>query len=267
MYAAILSIYTSQAHRHPQSLLTRQPGWEAFSMNGMESDSTLTKTLDELFQQLEALQNELRIANLYSAAIMDALQAGHMPMVESLLRSIEDRDGGSTGHGQRVVHYFLITYMEMNPDADLPETDLEALQRGVLLHDIGKLGVPNGILRKPGPLTEDEWVHVKRHPQYGHQLLKSLPIPESALPVVLYHHEHYDGNGYPHGAKGEEIPQAARISAVADAFDAITSDRPYRKAQSPEVALNEITRCSGTHFDPNVVSAFTTALQKEGVMC
>jgi HD-GYP domain-containing protein (c-di-GMP phosphodiesterase class II) len=133
------------------------------------------------------------------------------------------------------------------------------MQRGGLLHDIGKIGVSDTILHKPGPLTEDEWVDMRRHPKIGHDMIREIPFLSGAATIVLAHHERFDGKGYPTGLKSEEIPLGARIFVLADTFDAMTSDRPYRRALSPEVSREEIIRCSGTQFDPRCVQAFLLA--------
>jgi HD-GYP domain-containing protein (c-di-GMP phosphodiesterase class II) len=135
-------------------------------------------------------------------------------------------------------------------------TFLADIERGALLHDIGKIGIPESILRKAGPLSEIEKEIVKEHPYLGYEIIEEFPFLNKASQVVLFHHESYDGRGYPYGLQGEEIPFEARIFAIADTLDAITSDRPYRKGQSFRVALDEIERHSGTQFDPSLVDAF-----------
>ncbi|MGB9178899.1 MAG: HD-GYP domain-containing protein, partial [Pyrinomonadaceae bacterium] len=127
---------------------------------------------------------------------------------------------------------------------------------GSLLHDIGKIGVPDAILRKPASLTDQEWTRMREHPLHGQQILNGIEFLEGAARVVAQHHEKYDGSGYPLGLRGEEIDLTARIFAVADAFDAMTSDRVYRKGRSYEEALEELDKCAGAHFDPTVVDAF-----------
>jgi putative nucleotidyltransferase with HDIG domain len=139
----------------------------------------------------------------------------------------------------------------------LADDDLITLEHGALLHDIGKIGVPDHILLKCGPLTEEEWQYMRRHVEYGAQILRGVDFLEGASHIVAQHHEQFDGSGYPHKLAGEMICQGARIFAVADAVDAITSDRPYRKARSFEVAADELIKCAGSHFDPQVVKAFT----------
>ena len=128
----------------------------------------------------------------------------------------------------------------------------------MLLHDIGKIGIPDAILLKPGPLTPAEWKIMRRHPEIGRQLVEKIPFLSGAVPIVYHHHERWDGTGYPLGLRGEAIPLGARIFAVADAFDAMTFDRPYSRAISFEAARAEIERCAGTHFDPAVVATFVT---------
>jgi HD-GYP domain-containing protein (c-di-GMP phosphodiesterase class II) len=125
-----------------------------------------------------------------------------------------------------------------------------------MLHDIGKIGIPDAILLKPGPLSPDEWKIMRTHPEVGRRLVEDIPFLAGAVPIVYHHHERWDGNGYPEGLRGEGIPLGARIFAVADAFDAMTFDRPYSRAVTVEAAREEIARCSGTHFEPAVVSTF-----------
>ena len=130
------------------------------------------------------------------------------------------------------------------------------LRRGGLLHDMGKMGVPDRILLKPGPLTDDEWAIMRQHPQFAYDMLSPIAYVRPALDIPYCHHEKWDGTGYPRGLKGEEIPLVARIFAVADVFDALTSDRPYRKGWPDEKVREHIKAASGTHFDPKVVEAF-----------
>jgi HD-GYP domain-containing protein (c-di-GMP phosphodiesterase class II) len=134
--------------------------------------------------------------------------------------------------------------------------EMHVLEFGALLHDIGKIGVPDAILRKPGGLTEDEWEKMKLHPLHGEKILRNIPFLEGASQIVSQHHERWDGTGYPFGLRGEDIILGARLFAVVDAFDAMISDRVYRKGRSYEEALKELGRCAGTHFDPLIVEAF-----------
>jgi putative nucleotidyltransferase with HDIG domain len=137
------------------------------------------------------------------------------------------------------------------------------IERGALLHDIGKVGIPDSILRKAGPLTDKEREIIKEHPYLGYEMVEEFQFLHKASQVVLFHHESYDGLGYPYGLKGEEIPLEARIFAIADTLDAITSDRPYRKGQSFRMALTEIERVRGTQFDPTIVDAFLSVPEEK----
>jgi HD-GYP domain-containing protein (c-di-GMP phosphodiesterase class II) len=138
----------------------------------------------------------------------------------------------------------------------LSEAELVPVRWGALLHDIGKMGVPDNILLKPGPLTDEEWVLMQTHPTLAYKLLSPIRYLQSAIDIPYCHHEKWDGSGYPRGLKGEQIPLVGRIFAVVDVWDAITSDRPYRAAWTREKALEHIRAASGTHYDPQVVDKF-----------
>lgn len=165
--------------------------------------------------------------------------------------ALELRDQDTMGHTERVV----ALAESIGRQLGLSEEELMHLRWGAYVHDLGKIGVPDAVLRKPGPLTPEEWELMQRHPEQGYHLLERLFFLSDALDVVRYHHERFDGKGYPLGLKGEEIPLLARIFAVADAYDAMTNDRPYRQAMSAKMALAEVHRHSGTQFDPSVVDA------------
>jgi putative nucleotidyltransferase with HDIG domain len=134
--------------------------------------------------------------------------------------------------------------------------ELATLRRGALLHDIGKIGVPDNVLRKPTALSEGEWAVMKRHPEFGAQIISGIPFLEDVARIVRHHHERWDGMGYPDGLRGDRIPLGARIFAVGDSFDAMTSDRPYRRGLLIDAAREEIRRCANSQFDPAVVTAF-----------
>jgi putative nucleotidyltransferase with HDIG domain len=138
--------------------------------------------------------------------------------------------------------------------------DLVILEHGALLHDIGKMGIPDVILMKPGPLTDEEWVTMRKHPEIGCEIVGHIDFLQDALPIIRHHHEHFDGSGYPDGLQGKEIPILARIFAVADSFDAQTSKRPYKKVHSHELALRNIQEDSGTLYDPRIVDEFTAMM-------
>lgn len=183
---------------------------------------------------------------------LDSLEDAYRTTLKALAAALETRDHETHGHSQRVVSFSLRLGYELGLDQD----QLKSLELGSLLHDIGKIGVPDAILRKPGALDEDEWVKMRQHPLHGQQILRGIDFLEGAARVVAQHHEKWDGSGYPLGLTGEDIDLNARIFAVADAFDALTSDRVYRKAQSYEAAAAELDRCAGQHFDAKIVEAF-----------
>src|SRR4029077_12344443 len=185
---------------------------------------------------------------------LDALRHPYQATLEALGSSLAPREVGTELHSRRV-HAYSIALARAH---GIPESELEALGRGVLLHDIGKIGISDAILLKPGPLTPEEWQVMRRHPEVGRQLLERIPFLRNAIPVVYHHHERWDGTGYPLGLAGPAIPLGARIFAVADAFDALTFDRPYSRAITLEAARAEIRRCAGTHFDSAVVVTFLT---------
>jgi response regulator RpfG family c-di-GMP phosphodiesterase len=170
----------------------------------------------------------------------------------SLSLSLNVRDKETEGHAERVLAYSLRLAREM----DLSNEHQLALEFGARLHDIGKIGIPDHILKKPGKLDEDEWIIMRRHPEIGEQMAISAELPRDAAAIVGQHHEKWDGSGYPKGLRGELIHVGARVFAVVDTFDAITSDRVYRLGQSYEAALAEIQKFSGIQFDPAVVAAF-----------
>jgi response regulator RpfG family c-di-GMP phosphodiesterase len=187
-------------------------------------------------------------------AAFTQLQETYRTTLEALGSALDTRDIGTQSHSRRVVGYSLAVARAYAMAAD-QVTDLE---HGVLLHDIGKIGIPDSILLKPGPLTPGEWRTMRTHPEIGKRLIERIPFLRGAVPVVHCHHERWDGTGYPRGLRGEAIPLGARVFAVADALDAMTYDRPYSRAISFEAARQEIIRSAGTHFDPAVVDAFLT---------
>jgi putative nucleotidyltransferase with HDIG domain len=169
-----------------------------------------------------------------------------------LSRALEARDPYTRGHSVRVTAIAEAIARRLGWD----EGQLELLKVGGPLHDVGKLGVSEEVLAKPGRLDEQELAQIREHPKLGARILLRVAALRGALPYVLYHHERWDGAGYPTGRAGEQIPLEARVLAVADAFDAMTSDRPYRPALDREEALAEVARCAGTQFDPEIVRIF-----------
>ncbi len=173
--------------------------------------------------------------------------------LRALVTALDTRDEETQGHSLRVVRYTMKLAEIMNVK---DEAELKNIEFGALLHDIGKIGIPDAILRKPGKLTADEWRIMETHPIMGSQILQRIKFLEGPLNIVLYHHEKYNGTGYPDKLKEDKIPLSARIFCVADTVDAMTSDRPYRKALSFEIAKEELAKFSGIQFDPAVVDAF-----------
>ena len=176
--------------------------------------------------------------------------------IEGWSKALESRDKETEGHTLRVCEMTLNMVRAMG----LSDSELANIRRGALLHDIGKMGVPDGILLKPGPLTAEEWVIMRQHPVFAYELLAPIKYLHQALDIPYSHHEKWDGSGYPRGLKGEQIPLAARLFAVVDVWDALRSDRPYRKAWNEEPAREYIQSLAGTHFDPQAVAQFFDVL-------
>jgi putative nucleotidyltransferase with HDIG domain len=199
----------------------------------------------ELFDKLQRSNVELSLA--YDATI------------EGWSRALELRDRETEGHTQRVADMTV----KLARLVGVPDSELVHMRRGALLHDIGKMAIPDPILLKTGPLTESEWEIMQKHPVYAYQLLSPIPYLRPALDIPYYHHEKWDGTGYPNGLKGEQIPLAARVFAIIDVWDALRSDRPYRPALSYERSLEYIRSHTGINFDPQVVIAFLRMLVEE----
>jgi putative nucleotidyltransferase with HDIG domain len=172
--------------------------------------------------------------------------------LQALASALDVRDTETGGHSDRVLEYMELLIEQLGSD----ESSVAMLRRGALLHDIGKIGVPDNILRKPAPLSEAEWSTMRKHPEFGARIVAGIPFLNDVTTIVRHHHERWDGEGYPDGLAGERIPLGARIFSVSDSFDAMTSDRPYRRALSIDEARAEIARCRMTQFDPVVVDAF-----------
>ncbi len=194
-------------------------------------------------------QAGLAIENAFLYSELEALLVGS---IKCLIKALEATSYWTAGHTERVTEYALGIGRVMGIEGDI----LEKLKICSLLHDIGKIATPKEILNKDSELTESEWIEIKKHPEVGAEILNDLKQFKDVVHGIKYHHEHWDGRRGIFGLKREEIPLMARILAVADAFDALTSDRPYRPKHSKEDAVKEIVRCSGTQFDPTVVDAF-----------
>jgi putative nucleotidyltransferase with HDIG domain len=181
-----------------------------------------------------------------------ALLAAHLGTYQALARAIDAKDAYTGDHSSRVAQFAELLAQAVK----LPERHVEEVKMAARLHDIGKIAVPDAILTKPGPLTQEEWETMRRHAQAGYTILREAPLPEGVKRAVLHSHERWDGKGYPKGLAGEEIPIAARILSIADAYEAMTNDRPYRPAFSETEALSRLRGAAGSQFDPALVEAF-----------
>jgi putative nucleotidyltransferase with HDIG domain len=203
--------------------------------------------------ELNARNTELATANREIAAMSEALSQAYTGTLEALVAALDARDRETYGHSTRVAQLTMVLAKELGVQEGTQQwTDIE---RGALLHDVGKIGVADAILRKPGSLTDEEWTEMRGHARIGYEVLKDVPFLAGAAEIVAAHHERWDGHGYPRGLAGEQIPFGARIFALADTFDAMATDRPYRRARPYHECLAEIARCAGTQFDPAAVKA------------
>jgi diguanylate cyclase (GGDEF)-like protein len=180
-----------------------------------------------------------------------------LSIIYALAATVDAKDHYTYGHSRKVSDYSVAIAEAL----DLPQDRIATIRAASLLHDIGKVGIPDSILSKEGPLTDEEWEPVKIHPKLGVEILRHIIDLVNCLPAILHHHEHYDGKGYPSGLKGDSIPLEGRILAIADAYDAMTSPRPYREQLSSQSALEELRRCAGTQFDPELVEIFCTIIE------
>jgi putative two-component system response regulator len=206
--------------------------------------------LNEVYRRERTRTQELEEA-------LRRLEESYLATVKTLAFVVEAKDTHTRSHLDRAHDYAVALAQRVAPELAADQT----LRYGFFLHDIGKIGIPERILSKPGPLTDEEWAIMRTHPLLGAQILSPVTFLHPALPVVEAHHEKWDGSGYPRGLRGEQIPLGARIFALVDAFDAMTSDRPYRRALTFEQALEQISRAAGTQFDPEVVRCFVELCQ------
>ena len=207
------------------------------------------KSIDQM-REIKRINNELNETN-------QKLEKAYMESIETLRYTVEAKDPYTKGHSDRVAQYSVL----MGKKMVLSEEEQNKLLIGGLFHDIGKIGVPDTILRKTEKLTDEEYSEIKNHPSIGAHILAPATIFQDIIPIVKHHHEKYDGRGYPSQLKGEDIPLYARIAAVADTFDAMTSKRPYRDALPLETVIAEFERCKGTQFDPQITDVFLDILR------
>jgi len=219
---------------------------------GLSTKSKESQNINEIFKEADSNMNKHKLLERKSF---------HGSIVSSLERALLERDYETEEHVTRMKRYSLILGKELK----LSENQLDELNLLATLHDIGKISIPDNIIFKPGKLNEMEWKIVKKHPEIGHRIAKTTPELSTIADGILTHHEWWDGNGYPRGLKECEVSIISRIVSIVDAYDAMTSDRPYRKALSKETAIKELKRCSGTQFDPDLVNNFILLLQKNKI--
>lgn len=205
-----------------------------------------------LEEKVEARTRELNVKKREIEALYQDLQGSYESTLQALVTALDFRDNETQGHSSRVVEYAVLIASTMG----VREPEMSWIRQGAILHDVGKIGVPDAILKKPGKLSLEEWDDMKRHPEMGFRMLQHIHFLAPALDIVLCHQERWDGSGYTRGLKGEQIPLGARIFAVVDTFDAMTSDRPYRPAMSIQAAREEVDRFAGIQFDPQVARTF-----------
>lgn len=217
-----------------------------------------TDKFDQLLLLIEsALKSveQMRIINDINAKLENAyddLKNAYIGTMESLRLAVDAKDSYTKNHSDRVSYYAVLLAKALN----LPENEIELIKNGGLFHDIGKIGIPDSILQKAGKLTDDEYHDIKNHPSIGEHILMPAKIFNDIIPMVKHHHERFDGKGYPSGLAGNDIPLSARIVCIADSFDAMTSDRSYRPRYTLYKALDELSRCKGAQFDPDLVDLF-----------
>ncbi len=203
--------------------------------------------------------NLIKKINIELKDTYEKLEKAYLESIETLRFTVEAKDTYTRGHSDRVSEYSVLIGQKLN----LSDEDINTLKIGGLFHDIGKIGVPDSILLKNSKLTDDEYSEIKNHPTIGSHILSNATIFQNVIPIVKHHHERFDGNGYPSRLKGLDIPYLARITAVADAFDAMTSRRTYRDSLFLETVKEEIEKCKGTQFDPNCADAFLDILNND----
>ena len=203
--------------------------------------------------------SEIKKINSELSETYEKLEKAYMESIQTIRYTVEAKDTYTRGHSDRASEYSVLIGQKLG----LPEEDIRRLRIGGLFHDVGKIGVPDNILQKNGKLSDDEYSEIKKHPTIGVHILSTASIFQDILPIVKHHHERYDGKGYPSQLKGNEIPYLARIAAVADAFDAMTSKRVYRDSLPIEKVISEIENNKGTQFDPEIADAFLDILKND----
>jgi putative nucleotidyltransferase with HDIG domain len=231
---------------------------EVFLRSPLEPEEEWIQFLETMAGQAALAIDHLNLFQDLQRSNLQLTQAYHQ-VIEGWARALELKDKETEGHSRRVVRLTLAVAEKLG----LRKEQLADLRQGALLHDIGKMGIPDRIIQKPGPLDDSEWELMKKHPLFAYEMLKPISHLEGAVEIPYSHHERWDGSGYPQGLQGEEIPLSARIFAVVDVWDALLSDRPYRKAWSEDKAVTYIKEQSGKQFDPRVVSALMEMINQD----
>lgn len=232
---------------------------------GIATFPNIALTQQELIEKADAGMYQIKRSGGRGVGMINGDVPPHLTsdnswsVLDGLVAAVDNKDRYTREHSQTVTQYAISLARELGFRGEM----LERLRTAALLHDVGKLGVPDRILRKPGPLTPDENLIIQQHPSFGVLLVNPVSLPQEVLSAIKYHHERYDGTGYPDGLEGETIPVLARILAVADSFSAMTTDRPYRKGMLWEKAIKELQEHAGTQFDPVVTEAFCRILADE----
>lgn len=222
--------------------------------NSLEQQRLLVENREyqaNLEKKVEEQTSQIRMA-------MESLNLAYNHTLTALVRALDAREKETGSHSERVMGYTMLLGETMG----IPESDLSVMARGALLHDIGKIGISDNILLKPAKLDEGEWMEMRRHPQLGYDILSGIKFLKGPAEMVFAHHERFDGSGYPKGLRRNDIPLGARIFTLVDTLDAMTSDRPYRKALPFDAVINEVTRCRGLQFDPEIADIFLSIPRK-----
>lgn len=249
----------------PHGQITISVGVASFPENAKTKEKLVQKTDEALYKAKYTSTNSVELYYSVFEEIKNSLQDKEKELLSSmrtLLMVVNAKDRYTYGHCERVMHHAV----QIGRTMSLWEWEIQNLTVGALLHDIGKIEVSREVLNKPGKLTEEEWQAIRQHPVWGADMIRPISSLSDAVGIVQYHHENFDGSGYPYKIKGEEIPLGARILRVADSFDAMTSNRPYKRIFSFKEALEEIQAHSGTCYDPDVVEAFTEYIVGTGIL-